>query len=223
MSLQFQRTIAERTSRIILSCHMIEGHRVLQSPYEQAAFLLKQLNRSSLRHYPLKPRNLPKTTAEAHQAIVKNDVLRTRGEKAVYFAYDRHTGECVGMITAAKQRDNTVILTQMVERTDYEAQYEMLRLAEKSLFEHSGVDKVIARVVEDYSDNMRLCHLSWLGYKCEDRINNTLFYPNSVDYLVYAKSNPIPAQSRAAMVRRRVSTDKRTMPRDNAHTNERTA
>ncbi len=223
MSVHLQKTIAEKSSSILLTTHVIQNHQVVQSPIKQAQFLLQVLNCSSMRHFPLKPKELPQTQLQAHKVLEANEILRIRGEQVTYFAYDRETGACVGTITATVQSGGMVEITQSVEQTNYEAHYEMLHLMEKSLMEQGGATKIKVRVLDDNKDTIRPHHLSVLGYKVESISHNRILNLDENDYITYVKINPHPVSSQKTPdIRRVCSADAPTHCQD-VHLMERSA
>ncbi len=212
MTIHFQKTIAAKDSSILLTTHMIEEQKVIQDLHGQARFLTAQMQKTSLKHYPIKSDETPVSLQAAMGLIRLNETLRTLGEKAVYFAYDRKNGKCVGMITATAQDGQTVEITQSVERTDNIAQYEMLRLIEKSLMEQGGVRKIVVKVVDDYMDNMRQINLRALGYTVESVTRKRLWHPEQIDYITYAKINPQPT-SMVCIQKQSAATNKKNLIR----------
>ncbi len=223
MSLQLPKTIADTSSNYLLTTHVIENRQVIQSPIAQAKFLLKQLHRPNVRYFPLKQKDLPQEICDARHFILKNDILRARGERVTYFAYNRETCECVGTITATVLENNTVEITQSVERTDYLARYEMMRLMQKSLLERSGAPKIITRILADSIDNIRWRDLLLSGFKYHSESHNRLMGRGEIDYITFVQENPNLVEAKAPKTAECVCSSDRKLPVENSHVQQHTA
>lgn len=194
--LHLPKTISMTDSQLYLSQCMIENGKKLVSLNEQVPFLIKQLNKPYFEHAPLEMSSIEPTYQAALAWINKYQTLEKNGKQAMYFAYCKNTGACVGLISAKMVESDTVEILQSVASGNYQNQCEMIKILEKGLMTDLNIRKIRVEVNDNILDNMRHVNLKQLGYREEIRCCMRIL--GSIDYIRYVKKNlntSVPPQS----------------------------
>ncbi len=190
MTLNLPEKIDEKDSKLLLSQQMMQAGKSVLLEEEQVQFIMREMNKPCFEHAPQEAQSHTWTKQEATEWLNKQRTLHQDGQKVLYFAYNRETQECVGIISAQLQYDTSVEIRQIASADNYTAQCEMLRLLEQGLMNDTHIQKFTVKINVDSIDTTRPFHLRQQGYHIESVSHDRILNLGKTDYVTYAKQNP---------------------------------
>lgn len=190
MALNLPEEIDEKDSKLLLSQQIMQAGKSLLLEEEQVRFIMREMNKPCFEHAPKEVKSQVWSKQMAVAWLNKERTLHQNGQKTLYFAYNRETHECVGIISAQLQNDNSVEIRQIASADNYTAQCEMLTLLEHGLMNDTHIQKFTVKIDVDSIDTTRPFHLRKQGYHIESVSHNRILNLGNTDYVTYAKQNP---------------------------------
>lgn len=189
MKKKFPESIEINDSSLVLSHQMHQNNVPLKGLRAKASFL-QNLIAQNVHYYPAKEmivsgQSIPELVAQ----VQYDEALWKIGSKATYFAYEKESGDCVGMVIIRPINDKQVEIMQVCA-VEKNCTAEVLRLTEKVLMQNNMSSNLIVKV--NPLDNIRISMLRQMGYVSNPSLQGL---SGSTQMIFEKKSLPILIQS----------------------------